>query len=158
MKNPGHSYTWSTTTFLLKRGRSEFSSKNTSGTQIKRGLYINKIAPRLALNCHRLLRAKGPSSAAVLLSTTVRLVTHTRGQVGDSHADIGLHIQTPHLLRVHLIQAGLRPFERGIFLRDILYQQVRKNVPLDHQLSRLLVKVAKIADLWQGQRYLVQVK
>lgn len=88
----------------------------------------------------------------------MRLVAHTRGQVGDSHADNGLHIQTPHLLRVYLILVGLRTFERRIFLRDILYQEVRKNVPLDHQLSRLLVKVAKIADLWQGQRYLVQVK
>ena len=74
----------------------------------------------------------------------------TRGQVGDSRADIGLHIQTPHLLRVYLIQIGLRNFERGIFLRDILDKQVGKNIPLDHQLSRFLVNGAKITDLWQG--------
>ena len=81
-----------------------------------------------------------------------------RGQVCDSHVDISLHIQTPHLLRVYQIQIGLRTLERGKFMRDTSDLLVRENVPLDHQLSCLLVNGAKIAGLWQGQRYPVKAK
>lgn len=50
-------------------------------------------------------------------------------------------------MRVYLIQIGLRSHERGIVLRDVLDLRVCKDVPLDFQLSRLLVNSAEIADL-----------